>query len=210
MGVITKIEQQKNKSRVNIYVDDTFFCGLEKETAIIFGLKPSKTVDEEELKRAIFESECKRAFEKGANYLSSRMQSKKELEDKLIKKGFTKEVADKATSKLEEYGYVDDRLFAKLYAEQNSKYSKRVLEGKLKQKGIDRLIIAEVVCNIDDDTEFESCKKYAEKYVKSHDISSASGMQKLQMSLARRGFDFQIIKKVCKTVSKNCDFDADF
>ena len=45
MAVITKIELQKNKSRVNIFVDDSFFCGLNKETAVIFGLKENKEIE---------------------------------------------------------------------------------------------------------------------------------------------------------------------
>ena len=45
MPVITKIETQKNKSRVNIFVDDSFFCGLNKETAILFGLKENKEIE---------------------------------------------------------------------------------------------------------------------------------------------------------------------
>ena len=50
MAVITKIEQQKNKARVNIFVDDAFFCGLLKETAVIFKLKVGKEIDETVLK----------------------------------------------------------------------------------------------------------------------------------------------------------------
>ena len=45
MSEITKIEDQKNKKRVNIFVDDAFFCGLHKETAVTFGLKIGKIVD---------------------------------------------------------------------------------------------------------------------------------------------------------------------
>ena len=52
MSEITKIEDQKNKKRVNIFVDDAFFCGLHKETAVTFGLKIGKTVDEKWLKEA--------------------------------------------------------------------------------------------------------------------------------------------------------------
>ena len=63
MSVITKIETQKNKSRVNIFIDDSFFCGLNKETAVIFGLKVGKEIDEESLRQAVFESEVKSAFE---------------------------------------------------------------------------------------------------------------------------------------------------
>ena len=64
MAKITKIEGQKNKARVNIFVDEAFFCGLEKETAIIFGLKVGSEVDEGKLSKAIAESETKRAFNK--------------------------------------------------------------------------------------------------------------------------------------------------
>ena len=65
MAVITKIEEQKNKKRVNIFVDDAFFCGLNKETAVIFRLKVGLEVDDNKLKEAVFESEVKSAFEKG-------------------------------------------------------------------------------------------------------------------------------------------------
>ena len=64
MPTITKIETQKNKKRVNIFVDGSFFCGLNKETAILFGLKENKEIDEQKLREAAFESEVKSAFEK--------------------------------------------------------------------------------------------------------------------------------------------------
>ena len=63
MGIITKVEQQKNKNRVNIFIDDSFFCGLEKETAILFGFKSGKIVDEDTILEAIKKSETKRAFD---------------------------------------------------------------------------------------------------------------------------------------------------
>lgn len=210
MGYITKIEQQKNKSRVNIFVDDTFFCGLEKETAIIFGLKVGKSVDEAELQSAINESETKRAFEKGADYLASRMHSKKELIDKLIKKGFLKQNAEAACKKLEQYGYINDEVFAKMHVQANSRYSRFVLQNKLKQKGIDKQIILSALDNVSNDDEFELCKKYAEKYIKGKNIVSSADRQKLYASLARRGFGFDLIKKVSGIVLKNSDEDDGF
>ena len=92
MAVITKIEEQKNKKRVNIFVDDAFFCGLSKETAVIFKFKVGLEIDENLLKEAVFDSEVKRAFEKASDYLSVRMHTKKELFEKLLKKGYEKEV----------------------------------------------------------------------------------------------------------------------
>ena len=136
MAVITKIEQQKNKARVNIFVDDAFFCGLNKETALIFKLKVGETVSEEKLKQAVLESETKSAFEKASSYLETRMHSKRELFDKLVKKGYSKESINEAINKLEEYHFVDDALFAKQFLEQNGKLSKNMIKNKLLSKGV--------------------------------------------------------------------------
>ena len=86
MGIITKIEQQKNKNRVSVFVDSSFFCGLEKETALILRLKEGKEVDEKTLQDAIKMSEERRAFEKATTYISVRMHSKKEIITKLKNK----------------------------------------------------------------------------------------------------------------------------
>ena len=203
MPVITKIETQKNKSRVNIFVDDSFFCGLNKETAVIFGLKENKVVDEEKLKTAIFESEVKSAFEKSLDYLGRRMYSKKEIFDKLIQKGYTKEVIEKTIQKLEEYRYVDDNLFAKQFFATNSKLSKRVLQGKLVQKGVPADVINDIMGERTSETEYDLCLAQAKKYLKTKTVEEPSEIQKMQASLARKGFDFDTIKKVCRETLKS-------
>ena len=207
MATITKIEEQKNKKRVNIFVDDAFFCGLNKETAVKFSLKVGKEITEEKLKEACFDSEVKSAFEKASNILGIRMHSKKEIFDKLFKKGYEKQVIEKAILKLEEYGFVDDRIFAKEFVESNSKYSKKIKEQKLKQKGVSPDIVFEILANESDFEEIELCKKQAQKYAKSKDVSTKEGKQKLYASLVRKGFDFSTIKKACESLTKNDDFD---
>ena len=117
MGIITKIELQKNKNRVNIFIDDSFFCGLEKETAIGFGFKQGKFVEEETILEAIESSEVKRAFEKIMSYVLTRIYSQKEIEEKLQKKGFDERVISKAILKGIEYGYINDDHYTKIYIE---------------------------------------------------------------------------------------------
>ena len=203
MPVITKIETQKNKSRVNIFVDDSFFCGLNKETAVIFGLKENKEVDEEKLKVAIFESEVKSAFEKSLDYLGRRMYTKKELIERLTQKGYIKEVAERVIEKLEEYRYIDDKLFAKQFFQSNGHLSKRVIQGKLIQKGVAKDIISDIIEERTGESELELCLLQAKKYLKSKEVNDIKDIQKMQASLARKGFDFDTIKKVCKITIKS-------
>ena len=202
MAVITKIEEQKNKKRVNIFVDNAFFCGLNKETAILFRLKENNEIDEKTLKNAIFESEVKSAFEKAIDYISSRIHTKKELFDKLLKKSFEKNVIDSAIFKLEEYNYVNDELFAKTFVQENYKYSKKMLENKLKQKGVSSEIISNVLELNTDEKEEELCEKQLKKLLKSKNKNdfSKEELQKIYMSLFRKGFEFDLIKKVCRKV----------
>jgi len=209
MGVITKIEDQKNKKRFNIFVDDAFFCGLIKEVAVLANLKVGKEVDEKELNQLIFDSEVKMAFEKASSYLASREHSKKELFDKLLKKGYQKEVITAAIEKLEEYHYVDDELFAEQFVTQNTKYSKMVLEGKLRQKGVSNEIIKQVLGDGDDETEFELCKKQARKYIGSKDMTKEGAKDKLIASLLRKGFKINTIKQAIKEFLFDNDVDFD-
>lgn len=207
MAIITKIEQQKNKARVNIFVDDAFFCGLNKETAIIFKFKVGQEVNEDQLTQAIFESETKKAFEKASDYLATRMHSEKELFDKLIKKGYTKDVAGRAIEKLEEYHYVDDELFAKQFIEQNRKLSKKMLENKLLAKGVNCDIIKEQLQGIYDEDELSLCISQVQKYIKSKDMTKENSKEKLVASLLRKGFPFEIIKKAMKNVINNDEIE---
>ncbi len=207
MSVITKIESQRNKSRVNIFVDDSFFCGLNKETAVIFGLKPGKIVEEDELKKVIIESEVKSAFEKSLDYLTRRMNSKKELSEKLTKKGYSAEVVQKAIEKLEDYHYVDDELFAKQFADSYPKLSKKMLKEKLALKGISSDIVLEIISDRTDENEFELCLLQAKKYLKTKTISNYNDYQKMQVSLFRKGFDYDLVKRVCRELVDKSEFN---
>ena len=168
-----------------------------------------KQVDEAELQRLIFDSEVKMAFEKASSLLATREHSKKEIIDKLLKKGYQKDVAAAACFKLEEYHYVDDELFAKHFIEQNKKYSRAMLENKLRQKGIAGDIVDNAFEQFDDLDEIELCEKQMRKYINSKDMTKEGSKEKLFASLARKGFKFDVIKQVFKRFSLYNDIDFD-
>ena len=203
MAVITKIEEQKNKKRVNIFVDDAFFCGISKETAVVFRFKVGSVVNENKLLEAVHASEVNRAFEKASDYLGMRMHSKKELVDKLLKKGFDRDVISEAVAKLEEYHFVDDELMAKTFVEQNGKYSRRMLENKLKAKGVDGKIAKETALIKTDEDEFLLCKRFAQKHIDSKGLNDDNDVKKLFASLLRKGFTFDTVKKAVYQITHN-------
>lgn len=213
MGLITNIEQQKNKNRVSIFVDSSFFCGLEKETAIIFGLKIGKEIDEKTLLEAAHTSEVKRAFEKGTSYISTRPHSKFEIVTKLKNKGFSDNVIDDAILKLEEYHFIDDSKFAELFVSQNSKLSKKAIYSKLIKKGISRDIIEYNLSELDEDSEFDSCFELAERFSRLNPIKTYKDRQKLIAKLIAKGFSYSVAIKAFKKLDisdEDNDFDGSF
>ena len=104
---------------------------------------------------------------------------------------------------MEEYHYIDDGLYAKQFVSQSRNYSKRVIENKLMQKGVQKEIVEKMAELRNDETEFELCKKQVERYVKSKDMTKENAVQKMYASLLRKGFEFSYIKKAIKEVLKS-------
>ena len=205
MPEITKIEEQKNKRRVNIFVDNAFFCGMLKETVIKNALKVGTQIDEQRLTKIALDSDTQSAFEKATDYLAGRMHTAKELSDKLIKKGYEKQAVSGAILKLKEYKYIDDELFAKEFVDQNRKMSKKMLESKLLSKGVDKAIVSHCLENFDGSAELELLKKQVEKYVNCHDVTNRSGKEKMIASFLRKGFTFDMIQKAIKSILTDSD-----
>jgi len=195
MGIITEISQQKNKKRVNLFVDNEFRSGLNVETAVKFGLKTGRVIDDVKLDEIIMESETMSAFDVSLNFLSLMPKSEYEVKQKLFKKGFSKIVIESTIEKLREYHYVDDQEYAKLYISSCSKKSKREIENKLRGKGVKKEIIDELLADADDELEEEKAIIYANKYIKNKVLDEKT-KRNLIANLVRRGYSYDLAIKV--------------
>ena len=195
--IITEINQQKKKGRYNLYIDGSFYGGVDAETIVKNGIKVGMEIDQVFLENVIIESETRLAFEKLLNLISRQMYSKKDLELKLFNKGFSKIVVDRAVAKAEEYGYIDDQLYAKLLVESKPLKSKREIKNALFLKGLSSNIIEDKICKIDEEEETSRAKVISEKYIKNKEINEKT-MSGLYAYLARRGFNSGSISKVLR------------
>lgn len=195
MGIITEISPQKTKNRVNIFVDNEFKSGLSVESAVKFCLKKGMSIDDSKLDEIIEESETNSAFNVSLNFISAMPKSKYEVRQKLYKKGFSSSVIDKAILKLEEYHYVDDYEYAKLYISSISNKSKRELSEKLRIKGISKDIISELLDEIDDENEEQNALTYALKYLKNKELNDKT-KRNLFANLMRKGYSYDLVSRV--------------
>ncbi len=204
MSEITDItEQIKDKRRCNIYVDGRFCCGLKLETVMKNRLKKGVEISEEELSALQLESEKSDALDKALNYISRSMKTEKDVRSYLSKKGYLDDVVSYAVEKMRSYGYIDDNEYSLQFARNNSNNSsKRLIEQKLRLKGVDEGSIASALENIDD--EDETAYKILSKYMRSKEYTREN-IQRGIRHLVSKGFDYDTAKRAMGRVGGDCE-----
>ena len=202
MKVLSVSPRKKGLSAVVLSDGNEFL--LDTELIISKGISEKSEIGD--IKELLFESDFKRAKSRAIWYLSRRDHSKKELYDKLIKGGFSKEATEAAIDRMSEMGLVDDRVFAKRIFEQivNLNHSsKREAIYKLKLKGISTDIIKELEEENELD-ESENIKQLIQKKYASR-LETADGVKKVFASLLRKGFSYSDIRKALKEYSEELE-----
>ena len=149
-----------------------------------------------------------RYYNLSLRFLSYRPRSEKEIIDYLKKKSSSvktsegqEKLIESIIKKLKEYKFIDDVEFAKFWIEQRTKFKHkpiRVIEYELKQKGINKDLIDEVLSSFESSKEvdLESAKKLAEKKLDFYrSLNPKKRQEKVMSYLLRRGFNYEVVKK---------------
>ena len=199
---ITDIQiQKKHPSRRSIFLDGKFFCGIGEELAVKFHLESGMEIDEDELKKLLYEEE----FSKAKNYvyriLARRMYTSKEIRDKLVERGYVDEIIRDVISTMERYGYVNDETYAEEWIRSRMRAKpkgKIALRQELAQKGVDKSIIENALDEaFDESRESEMAVELARQKAISYGKDEPAAIRrKLHSFLLRRGFDYETVKDV--------------
>lgn len=136
-----------------------------------------------------------RALADCIRYLAQRAHSRKELIDKLKKKGYGSDTIEATLSRLETLGLIDDQAFGRSCM---ASLARRRPEGRLKtrqrllQKGLDDGAVEELLGELD---EKALCRSAAEKKMRSLSGASETKRKKLETFLRNRGFDWHTIRE---------------
>ncbi len=201
--IITAIERQKrHPQRYSLFLDGEFVCGLDEEIVLGLKLKTGQEVEEAELRRIIFREEVRKAKDYALRLLTYRPRSRMEIKNRL-KKNYDEKVAEEVIRKLQELNFLDDSQFARSWVESrllNRPRGQRLLEQELRQKGIDKEIIEEIIQDtFDKYNEEELALASAKKRLKSYSrLDKLTGKRRLYGYLGRRGFSPDTISQVLK------------
>lgn len=192
MSEITLIEpQKKDKERCNVYVDGKFYCGIKLEVAIKYGLKVGMHVDKSKLDEIQLETEKSQAVDKAMTHLSSSMKTRRQMNDFLLKKGYTQAVAQYVLEKLEYYKLVDDYAYCRAYVNSVSGKGKRALEDDLIKRGADKEAIDEVLSGFEEDG--EEAKALLQKYMRGKE-GTKENLNKGFKYLMSKGYGYDTVK----------------
>lgn len=139
-------------------------------------------------------------YNNALKFLSFRSRSEKEVFDYLHKKEDAVEIITQVIAKLKEQKFINDFEFAKQWVESRMRFrpkSQKMLGFELKQKGINQDILDTV---INDErlmiNDLEQASNLVEKKIEKYKgLPRQEVFQKLGGFLARRGFDYDTIKK---------------
>lgn len=132
-------------------------------------------------------------------YLTIRPRSEHELRMYFAKKKVSSEIAEKIIDKLKQQKFLDDKAFTTWWIDQRIRVkqaSMRIIQLELKQKGIKKEMIEEVLKEKDTKkVERESIEKLLEKKMRRYaTLPKKEAYKKLGQFLQRRGFGYAEIK----------------
>lgn len=198
--------EPRRKSLVQLYLDGEPAVKIDAEIFLRSRLKPGDKLSDEELHELIKASDARRAQEKALYLLEHRSHSKKELTDKIARTAASREAAKAAADRMEELGLVNDTVYARdlaRYLFNTKKYGVMRVKQELKLKGIDQLLIDELLEEYaDEDTALENIRAVLDKkYYGWQDDEKLR--RRAFAALQRLGYSYGLIRQAMQA----CDFD---
>lgn len=203
MAKITEISpQERAPHRVNVYVEGVFKFGIDERLLLDFNLYVGKEITEAEIEKYKEGDNYQKCMDKAFRFLSFRMRSEKEMRDKLAEK-FDEATVKKAIKRLKELKFIDDVVFAKSWVESRRiGRGKKALAFELGRKGIAKNIIDDAIADLSQDDEFELALELVKKKSKYKNLDRNEAYQKVGGFLSRRGYSYDVIKKVIQEITK--------
>lgn len=194
---MTRIERIQpslhKKDRVLVYLTGGDLLRITPEELLRFGLRPGQELTEdvlEELRRAAARSQTR---QRAAELAAGRMLSRKELSDRLVKKGADPREAQETARWLADLGAVDDAAYAGVIVRHYAAmgYGPGRVRQELQRRGVPRDLWEVALAQLPDPE--EAIDKFLAAKLRGKTPDRVT-LQRLSAALQRRGFSWQDIR----------------
>ncbi len=193
MATITALRfQQRNRERVNVYLDGSFAFGL--PALIAATLRIGQGLSEDEIAGLQSQDAGQRAYERALRFLASRPRSSAEVRRMLSQQELPASAVDGVIERLQSAGYLDDQAFARFWVSNREQFRPRAplaLRQELRQKGVADSIINQALQDVDST---ESAYRAGLAQIRRYEnLDQHMFRQKLGSYLLRRGFGHDVV-----------------
>lgn len=206
-GIITAIEaQQRNKERVNVYLDGVYAFSLQAIEAA--HLQRGQQLTPRQIAQLRDADALHQAVDRAVRFLAYRPRSTHEVRSNLARHGTPEPVIDLAVDRLTSLGYLDDHAFARFWVENRGMFkpmSPRALRYELQRKGVPDAAISAALEPVDViDAAYRAARERARRLrgATHHDFT-----QKLGAFLQRRGFSYATCRDVLDRLAEELTAD---
>jgi regulatory protein len=211
---ITSLQPQTtNPDRINIFVDDSFFMGVNALIVLQMALKVGQELSAVQVEQLRHDEALQQAVDRAYNYLSFRPRSREEVRRYLRRKETPPELIDAVLGRLEHLNLINDRDFTSFWIETREQFSPRgarALKNELRMKGVEREVVDELVSNEqDEERALVAGRKKALSLIRIPGIDFATFRTKLGSFLQRRGFGYDVATKTVKALWQELKEDGD-
>jgi len=195
---ITKIEKQKRRQDLySLFLDGKYAFRLHRDVLSDLRWKIGQEVDQQEVERATRREQIKEARDYAFFLLSYRARSCQEITERLLRKGYEREVIQEVVEELKSLHYLDDRAFARGWVETRlkEKRGRILIRQELLKKGIEEEVIADSIAeglkkiaSTEDELAWQAIEKRIPRYQK---LEKSKAYRRINDFLIRRGFSIE-------------------
>ncbi|MBI4028744.1 MAG: regulatory protein RecX [Candidatus Blackburnbacteria bacterium] len=197
---VSRLTQQKNRNRVNVYLDGKYVFGVTLEAALENHLKTGLILTQEKIEQLRGKDYQDKIFAQLVAFGSRRPHSKKEFEQWFRKKNVDPNIQDSLLARLSKVGLLNEEEFARWWVEQRVSFRSmppKMLKMELHSKGIKDDVIERILQGTEAPSEVELARKVLKKRFgkipqNTHDLKEK---KRVYDFLLRRGFSYTVIRE---------------
>lgn len=203
-----KITAKQGKGKkIHIHIDGEYLLTVDEDFWFSSGFISGDEIDDGDLAAFKEAAGSRLAFNSAMFSLDLRDHSERELRNKLLRK-FDEASVNSAIEKLIDLGLVNDRRYAEMLVRElyeRKKYGKNRVRSELYKRGIDSVIINEVIEEYENEFETDNVKTIVDIIRKKYynKLVDEKSRQKVVAALVRLGYSFSDIRQAMSDFSSD-------
>ncbi len=184
-------------------LDDGRTLYLHADTVTDFGLRAGTELDRDELRKVVYASNFRRAYQRALYLLDIRDHSAEEMTKKLTETYKNKALCSAVVDRLKELGMIDDSRYAGNLARrftEGKRYGRRRVLQELQHRGIDAFTAEDALVPYEDSFAENLSELIREKYSRQllECREDRKAVEKIKAALVRRGYSFSETDRAVK------------